>query len=223
MLWIFKPVLALLLKVVASASQLNQIRLRVKWLDVTATYLNQTAALLWQAETSVWPAGECWVYPCASTSPGCGERSAGGHPLHHECAVGLPHLLAHLQHHGRQPVRREVLLLCQHHQRRGLPHQRRQQHDRMPEFDKRQRPLEECQNQLWQRRGRISGFAASGELNLHYEDKNGESIEEEYLWLNSLASSFVTVITEKDFYSVFCSLHGFIYKLTQQQPDQNIY
>lgn len=99
-------------------------------------------------------------------SPGCGERSAGGHSFYHECAFGVPHLLADLQHHGRQPICREVLLLRQYHFRWNLSHRRCQQQVRMSEFGQWQRPLEECQNQLWQRRGWLSGSAASGEFSL---------------------------------------------------------
>ncbi|CAG13529.1 unnamed protein product, partial [Tetraodon nigroviridis] len=40
-----------------------------------------------------------------------GERPGRCHTLHHERATGVSHLLAHLQHHGRQPVCWEVLLL----------------------------------------------------------------------------------------------------------------
>ena len=41
-------------------------------------------------------------------SSGGGRRPGGRHPIHHERPPRLPHLLAHLQHHGREPLRGEV-------------------------------------------------------------------------------------------------------------------
>lgn len=44
---------------------------------------------------------------------GGGECVGWSHPLHLQCHAGVSDLLADLQHHGRELVRREVLLLFQ--------------------------------------------------------------------------------------------------------------
>jgi len=40
---------------------------------------------------------------------GGGERPSAGYPLHLQRAAGLPHLLAHLRHHGGPALCREIL------------------------------------------------------------------------------------------------------------------
>lgn len=94
---------------------------------------------------------------------GGGERPDRRHPLHHERAAGLPDLLAHLQHHGRQPFRREVRPLRQPDRLRV----RRLAHQQPVRMRRRQRHLtallDQGQGQLRQRRRRIPGSAASGE------------------------------------------------------------
>lgn len=62
---------------------------------------------------------------------GGGERPGGGHPLHLQRSPGVSHLLAHLQHHGGEPVRWKVLLLLQHDVRRNIPSFRGQQQERV--------------------------------------------------------------------------------------------
>lgn len=79
---------------------------------------------------------------------GRSERSARRHPLHHECAACVSDLLAHLQHHGRQPVRREVLPLRQQHHGRDVTHQRGEQHVRVHGTGQREHALEKRQDQL---------------------------------------------------------------------------
>lgn len=79
--------------------------------------------------------------------PGGGERSDWGDPVHHERAARLPHLLAHLQHHGGQPVCGQVRTLRQPH---GLHLQRDgdQQQDPVPGHERHTVLLDQSQSQL---------------------------------------------------------------------------
>lgn len=48
-----------------------------------------------------------------SCCSGGGERTDRRHPVHHERTAGVPDLLAHIQHHGRQSFRWEIREMCQ--------------------------------------------------------------------------------------------------------------
>ena len=104
-----------------------------------------------------------FVWPSLFPPSGGRERSDRGDSLHHERAAGVSHLLAHLQHHGRQPVRRQVRPLCQPHR----PHLRGRLHQQQVGVRGAQRHLalllDQSQGQLRQRGRRIPRSAASGE------------------------------------------------------------
>ncbi|KAL0156054.1 hypothetical protein M9458_047300, partial [Cirrhinus mrigala] len=89
-----------------------------------------------------------------------GERADRRHPVHHERAAGVSDLLADLQHHGRQPVRRQVRPLRQPH-RLHLQRLLHQQHDRVHGDEQHAVLLDQSQGQLRQRGRRVPRAAAS--------------------------------------------------------------
>lgn len=100
---------------------------------------------------------------CLVWSPGGGQRSDRGDPVHHERSAGVSDLLAHLQHHGGQPVRWEVWAL---RQQNGLHLQRfRHQQQVWVSGDEQHTVLlDQSQSQLRQRGRRVPRAPASGEL-----------------------------------------------------------
>ena len=48
-------------------------------------------------------------FPCATRNAGGGERPHPGHTQHFQRAAGLPHLVAHLCHHGSSNVCWKIL------------------------------------------------------------------------------------------------------------------
>lgn len=73
----------------------------------------------------------CDTFVMVFADTGCGERSAGRHPLHHERSAGVSHLLADFQHRGCQLLCRKILWMREHDVRRTAASFKSQQRKRM--------------------------------------------------------------------------------------------
>lgn len=130
-----------------------------------------------------------WKIPLS----GGGERSYRSHPLHLQRSAGVPDLLAHLRHHGSEPVCGEVLPLHQHHHGGSLSHLGGQQQERLHGCPGSHAagPLAQRQSQLRQRGERLPVAASNRE----------SVILREYV-------EKVLVVFHKQKYKIFCIFQG---------------